>query len=181
MFLWLAKGVTNINRLIGKFFSWLIIPIFLLLLADVVMRYLVGRPAIWTSELATMTFSIYAIVGGGFLLVERAHVNVDIFYGNYSVKRKALIDILTWVLFLLFVGVLMSEGWALASDSISQWERSQSVWHPYIWPIKLGIPISAMLLFLQGVVRLWSDFRVLMDLPVDEETFGKLGNSEKKS
>ena len=89
----LARGVTRLNRWIGKWASLAVLILFALLLADVVMRYLVGQPAIWTAELATLIFGVYAIIAGGYLLAERGHVNVDIFYGGFSRKRKALVDI----------------------------------------------------------------------------------------
>ncbi|OWJ79397.1 TRAP transporter small permease subunit [Haematobacter genomosp. 1] len=167
-----ARAVTQLNLFIGRWASLAIFIIFALLLADVVMRYMVGRPAIWTAELATLIFGVYAIIAGGSLLAQRGHVNVDIFYGRLSPRRKALVDIVTWPLFLLFVFVLLWQGYDMASESIADMERSNSVWKAPLWPTKTFIPIAAFLLFLQGLVRLWSDIRVLRGLPVDEETFG---------
>lgn len=168
-----ARVVTRFNRFIGRWASLAVLILFALLLADVIMRYVVGRPAIWTAELATLIFGGYAIIGGGYLLAEREHVNVDIFYGRFSQKRKALLDILTWPLFMLFVGVLLWQGWVLASDAITGMERSNSLWNPPLWPTKSLIPIAAVLLLLQGIIRLWADIRILMDLPVPEDVFGK--------
>ncbi|MCA0872279.1 TRAP transporter small permease subunit [Seohaeicola saemankumensis] len=167
-----ARAITRFNRWIGKWASLAVLAIFTLLLADVVMRYLVGQPAIWTAELATLIFGVYAIIGGGYLLAERGHVNVDILYGSFSPKRKALVDIVTWPLFLLFVGVLLWQGWDIASEAIADGERSNSVWKAPLWPTKSLIPVAALLLLLQGFVRLWSDVRVLLDLPVPDDIFG---------
>ena len=124
----LARFITRLNRIIGYWVSFCVLIIFALLLADVVMRYLVGQPAIWTAELATLIFGAYAIIGGGYLLTERGHVNVDIIYGQFSPKRKALVDIVTWPLFLIFVGVLLWQGYDIASEAIADMERSNSVW-----------------------------------------------------
>ncbi|WP_163846402.1 TRAP transporter small permease subunit [Pseudooceanicola aestuarii] len=168
----LARAVTSLNRWIGRWISLAVLIIFALLLADVVMRYLVGQPAIWTAELATLIFGVYAILGGGYLLAERGHVNVDIIYGSFSRKRKALIDIVTWPLFALFVFVLLWQGYDIAHEAISDMERSNSVWKAPLWPTKAFIPIAAALLLAQGLVRLWADVRILMGLPVDEATFG---------
>ncbi|MGH1425155.1 MAG: TRAP transporter small permease subunit [Pseudooceanicola sp.] len=168
----LARAVTRTNRWIGKWASLGVLIIFVLLLADVVMRYLVGQPAVWTAELATLIFGVYAIIAGGYLLAERGHVNVDIIYGTFSRKRKALVDIVTFPLFLLFVGILLIQGYGLAADAIADMERSNSVWKAPLWPTKSLIPVAAILLLAQGFVRFWCDIRILRDLPVDEETFG---------
>lgn len=177
----LARAITHLNRWIGRWASLAVLIIFVFLLADVVMRYLVGSPAIWTAELATLIFGVYAIIGGGYLLAERGHVNVDILYGSFSPRTKAGVDVVTWPLFLLFVGVLLWQGWDIASESIADAERSNSIWKPYLWPTKAFIPVAAILLLLQGLVRLWSDIRVLRGLPVPDDVFGAPAPVEPES
>lgn len=167
-----ARAITQLNLFIGRWASLAVFAIFALLLADVVMRYIVGRPAIWTAELATLIFGVYAIMAGGSLLAQRGHVSVDIFYGAFSTRRKAMVDILTWPLFCAFVVVLLWQGYDMASQSLADMERSNSVWKAPLWPTKAFIPIAAALLLLQGLVRLWRDIRVLRGLPTDPAVFG---------
>jgi TRAP-type mannitol/chloroaromatic compound transport system permease small subunit len=169
----LARAITSLNRWVGGTAAWLVLPMFLMLILDVAMRYFVGRPTVWTSELTQLVFGFYAVIGGGWLLVERAHVNVDIFYGQLSAKRKALVDVATSFLFFLFLGVLLWQGTSLAYDSIIRLETSQSIWNAHVWPVKAAIPLAGLLLLLQGLVRLASDIRVLMGLPNDDADFGK--------
>jgi TRAP-type mannitol/chloroaromatic compound transport system permease small subunit len=169
----LARAITGLNRWVGRTAAWLVLPMFLMLILDVLMRYFVGRPTVWTSELTQLVFGFYAVIGGGWLLVERAHVNVDILYGRLSAKRKALVDVATSFLFFLFLGVLLWQGASLAYDSIIRLETSQSIWNPHVWPVKAAIPLAGLLLLLQGLVRLASDIRVLMGLPNEEADFGK--------
>lgn len=169
----LARAITGLNRWVGRTAAWLVLPMFLMLIVDVSMRYFVGRPTVWTSELTQLVFGFYAVIGGGWLLVERAHVNVDIFYGRLSAKRKALVDVATSFLFFLFLGVLLWQGASLAYDSIIRLETSQSIWNPHVWPVKAAIPLAGLLLLLQGFVRLASDLRVLMGLRNEDADFGK--------
>jgi len=169
----LARAITSLNRWIGRAAAWLVVPMFLMLIVDVAMRYLVGRPTVWTSELTQLVFGIYAVIGGGYLLAERAHVNVDILYGRLTPKHKALVDVATSFLFFLFLGVLIWQGGSLAWDSIERLETSQSIWNPPVWPVKAAIPLAGVLLLLQGLVRLAADIRVLMGLPTEDATFGK--------
>ncbi len=90
-------------------------------------------------------------------------------------------DIATFFLFMLFIGVLLWQGLSLAAEAVEGWERSNSVWKPYIWPVKCMIPVSAILLLLQGIVRLTGDIRILMGLPVDEAIFGKQADPTEHS
>ena len=167
-----ARLVTGLNTLIGKVAAWAVIPLFLLLFSAVVMRYFVGQPLIWVSEVAQLIFGVYAVIGGGYLLSQRGHVNVDIFYGTLSQKQKAALDIATSILFFLFIYVLLMEAISLAEESLSKWERSNSAWRAPVWPVKLALPIAAALLLLQGIVKFIADVRILLGLPVDEAAFG---------
>lgn len=174
----LARAVTRLNIWVGKIAAWLIVPIFLLLMADVIMRYVVGSAAIWTAEFAQLIFGGYAVIAGGYLLVERAHVNVDIIYGKFSRANKAIVDLATSFLFFLFLAVLIWQGVDMAWDSAEKFERSSSLWNPHIWPVKIMIPVAAVLLLLQGFVRLASDIRTVMGLDNDPGTFGKQATDE---
>ena len=172
MFASFARAVTALNRWIGRLAAWVVIPLFLLLICDVVMRYFAGRPLIWTSETAQLVFAVYGIIGGGWLLAERGHVNVDIFYGTLSPRRKAVADLATCFLFLLFVGILLWQGWSLAMESFDKLERSNSVWKPQVWPVKFFVPLAALLLLAQGIVRIVADIRTVMGLPCPDEIYG---------
>ncbi len=168
-----AAAITRLNLWVARIASWLIVPIFLLLMADVVMRYIVGNAAIWSAEFAQLIFGVYAVIAGGYLLSERAHVNVDIIYGRFSRARKAIFDLATSFLFFLFMAVLIWQSADMAWESAEKMETSSSLWNPYIWPVKLAIPIAGVLLLLQGLVRIASDIRTVAGYENDPAIFGK--------
>src|SRR5690606_35717047 len=134
---------------------------FLALIADVVMRYVVGNVTMWTAELAQLIFGVYSVIAGGYLLVERAHVNVDIFCGTWSRERKAKLDLATSFLFVFFMLVLIYQSWDMDWESFQNRETSMSIWDPYILPVKMAVPIAGVLLFLQAIVRMFADWRVI--------------------
>ncbi len=174
----IAGAITRLNIWVASIAAWLIVPMFLLLLADVIMRYVVGSAEIWTAEFAQLIFGVYAVICGGYLLVERAHVNVDIIYGRFSRVAKAKVDLATSLLFFLFLGVLIWQSADMAWESAEKLERSSSIWNPHIWPVKLAIPIAGILLLLQGLVRIASDIRTVMGLENDPAIFGKQATDE---
>jgi len=169
----LARGITQLNLWIGKACAWLIVPMFFALITDVAMRYVVGNVTIWTAELAQLIFGVYSVIAGGYLLVERGHVNVDILYGNWSRAKKARVDLATSFLFVFFMLVLIYQSADMAWESYAKMETSYSIWDPYIWPVKAAVPIAGVLLFLQGIIRMISDVRVLKGLHNDPAIWGK--------
>ncbi|MFN4017731.1 MAG: TRAP transporter small permease subunit [Reyranella sp.] len=174
----IAGAITRLNLWVARIAAWLIIPMFFLLMADVIMRYVVGSAEIWTAEFAQLIFGVYAVICGGYLLVERAHVNVDIIYGRFSRVAKAKVDLATSFLFFLFLAVLIWQSADMAWESAEKFERSNSIWNPHIWPVKLAIPIAGVLLLLQGLVRIASDIRTVMGLENDPAIFGKQATDE---
>lgn len=170
------RGVTRINDMIGRAVSLLLLLIFVLLIAELFFRYFAGAPMVWTSELTQLIFGVYIVLSGGYIMAHGGHVNVDLLYARLPLRVRAVIDILTSVLFFLFVGALLYFGSSMAWESMSFWERSQSAWDPPIWPAKLAIPVGAALLLAQGIVKLLQDILTAIGaarpelLPPDDST-----------
>lgn len=163
------RGVTRLNEFIGRWVAHLIFAIFLLLIAEVFLRYFFRSPTVWTNELGQLLFGAYAVLAGGYLLARNGHVNVDIVYGAFPRRMRAGVDVLTSILFFAFAAVLLWQGWLFAYESIEKLETSQSAWNPSIWMFKAMIPIGAALLLLQGVVKLIQDIMIAAgrELPAD--------------
>ncbi|OPL11668.1 MAG: hypothetical protein AVO39_04955 [delta proteobacterium MLS_D] len=156
------------NDRLGRILSYAVLLMFLVVLSEVIRRYVFNAPTVWGTELTQLTFGVYSILAGGYLLRWGGHVNVDILYNRFSTRTKAFIDILTSVLFFLFCGMMLIYGSILAKNSIAIWEHSVSAWGPPLWPVKLMIPFGAFLLLLQGVAKLIRDILTLAGADVKE-------------
>lgn len=159
------RDVTRLNDWLGRIVALLLLVMFALLIVEVFFRYALASPTVWTNEFTQMLFGAYAVLSGGYIMAHDGHVNVDILYSRLSPRGRATLDIFTSVLFFIFVGTLVYFGSSLAYESMSFWERSQSAWNPPIWPVKLMIPVGAVLLLLQGLVKLIRD--ILTALGID--------------
>ncbi len=170
------KGIIGtiyaINRWLGEILSYFLFVIFVLLMMEVIRRYFFNAPTVWANELTQMLFGSYVVLSGGYILLGGGHVNVDILFSRFSPKTKAALDIATSFLFFLFCGMLLIYGGSLAWESLAQFEHSESAWNPPIYIVKLMIPLGALLLLLQGLVKLILDFFILFDVPppVTQET-----------
>ncbi|WP_334129854.1 TRAP transporter small permease subunit [Sneathiella sp.] len=174
-----ARTITTINLWIARVACYAILLLFLLLFGDVVMRYVTESPISWSALASKLIFGVYTIIGGGYLLAIRGHVNVDLFYSHFSAKKKAVVDIATSFLFFLFMAVLLMESSSMAYDSISRLEVSyETTWRPPIWPSKTMIVVAAALLTLQGIVKLIADIMIVMGIDVDETAFGPLSDDK---
>lgn len=175
-----ARTVTTVNLWVARILCWVVLLLFVLLLWDALVRYFADSPVQWSQQLSRLVFGVYAILGGGYLLARREHVNVDLFYANFSPRKKALSDIVTSVLFFALLYVLLTEGWSMAADSVKRWEVDHlNTWKAPLWPSKVLMVVAAGLLFLQGVVKLIADILILMGHEVDETAFGPIHDGDK--
>ncbi|RJR50178.1 MAG: TRAP transporter small permease subunit [Desulfobacteraceae bacterium] len=134
---------------------------FLILLLEIFARYLFNSPSVWANELTQMLFGAYVVLSGGHLLWRGGHVGVDILYSRLAPRVKALLDVITSILFFAFCVMMVYFGGSLAWESLARLEHSQSAWNPPVYPVKLTIPIGAILLLLQGVAKLIRDILIL--------------------
>jgi TRAP-type mannitol/chloroaromatic compound transport system permease small subunit len=151
-----------INDRAGNYLSLFVLFFFVLLLLEVIRRYLLNSPTVWANELSQMLFGTYVVLSGGYILREGGHVNVDILYSRFSRRTQAKLDIVTSFLFFMFSGMMVFYGGSLAWESLSMFERSQSAWNPPIYPVKLMIPLGASLLLLQGIAKLIRDILIVV-------------------
>ena len=173
----LMSIIDRINDRVGNLLSYFLFFFFILLLMEVILRYFFNSPTVWANELAQMLFGAYAILAGGYIMRTGGHVNVDILYSRLSKKSRAGLDILTSLLFFLFCAMLLVYGGSLAWDSLSRFEHSQSAWNPPLYPAKLMIPLAAVLLLLQGLVKLIRDILLLFDIDTDLRQETRKGES----
>ena len=153
----ILKVVDDINDWVGKVLSFGVLFMFALVLIEVIRRYFFNSPTVWGNELTQLTFGVYVVLCGGYILRWGGHVNVDILYGRFSARGKAIVDIITFALFIMFCGMMLAYGGSLAWESVARFEHSQSAWNPPLYPVKLMIPSGAFLLLLQGVAKLARD------------------------
>lgn len=158
------RAVTRFNDWLGRWASYLVLLMFVLLLLEVFLRYLFNAPTVWTNEFTQMLFGVYALLSGGHLMAHKGHVNVDILHSKLPPRWRAGVDIFTSVLFFIFLAALLYFGSSMAYESIERLETSQSAWNPPIWPVKAAIPIGTALLLLQGLAKLINDILILFDI-----------------
>jgi len=147
------KAVSLMNEWIGRVDSLVIVPLVLVTIYEVVARKIFGSPTIWAFETSNMIYGFFFMMGLGFALLHGSHVNVDIFYRFLSVRGKAIMDIIGFIVFFFpFCLVVLYKGTLFSGQSWAMLEHSQSVFQVPLYPIKTVIPIMALTLLLQGTV-----------------------------
>lgn len=134
----------------------LLVPLILSNVIEVLMRYVWKEPTVWATDMTVMTYGSVFMLGAAYALREGAHVRTDMFWDKFSDRTKGIIDSVSYLLLFLPVMAVL---FAISIDDFfyaySINERSTlSLWQPILWPFRAVIPLSAALLFIQGIAEL---------------------------
>jgi TRAP-type mannitol/chloroaromatic compound transport system permease small subunit len=150
--------IDSISEWTGKIFSFLTLALTFVVVYDVAMRYLLNRPTEWGLELNGFLLLAIGFLGGGYALLNDAHVKVTILHERFTPRVKAIVDLVTYLLFFIVCIVLLWYGSHVAWDSLVHDTRTPSTWGPPMWPSQMLIPIGAVLIGLQGLAKWIRDF-----------------------
>jgi TRAP-type mannitol/chloroaromatic compound transport system permease small subunit len=152
-----VRIVNKISEISGEILMWFSWILTFIIMWEIIARTFFNAPTTWAHESGVMVFALLTILSGAYTLRYRGHVNMDLLYMNRSTRGKAILDIISFPFFIAFCVTIIWLGWEFAFRSVKALEISQSDWAPPIWPIKLAIPLGALLLLLQGCANLVSD------------------------
>jgi TRAP-type mannitol/chloroaromatic compound transport system permease small subunit len=150
----IARAVTFLNRILFEAAKWLVVLFALLMLYEVASRYSFAAPTSWAPELATLLFGPFFLLGGPYLLHAGGHVSVDLLSSHASGVQTKFLKLIAIALAIAFGVILLWFAFPLAEQSLQYRETSYTSWNPPVWPAKLVLPASALLLVLQGVAEL---------------------------
>lgn len=151
------QKIDTINDLVGRFAKYLLLFMAGALIYEVIARYIFNSPTIWVWDSCKHALCYLGALGGGYAYLYNAHVRVDVLYANWGVKTRAVVDIITSLLFFLFIIVLLWKSIEMAKGSWTMQERATSVLAPPLYYIKTAIPIGTFLLLMQGIAKLLRD------------------------
>jgi TRAP-type mannitol/chloroaromatic compound transport system permease small subunit len=83
-------------------------------------------------------------------------------YHGLSRRGKAMIDCVTYFAFLLYIVVMIWAAWEYMLQSIAVRETTMSPWDPAIWPLKIALVVSLIMLLLQQTAKFVRDLYYIM-------------------
>jgi len=149
----IIRAINALNRLIGNVVSWLSLAIVLVCFAVVVQRYVFSTTQLWMQDLYVWLNGAMFTAVAGFALLRNDHVRVDIFYRPASEERKALIDLIGVVVFLMpFTWLVYAYGWNFVARSWGLREGSANIGGmPGLFILKGFILVFAFVIAIQGI------------------------------
>ncbi len=144
----------------AKVISWLTLVLVLVLVFDVVERYVFGGATIWAYETAVMLGGTIYVMGWCYVHRMRDHIRVDVFYVHFSPRAQLIIDVVGTLLFflpLLYVLIDTAIYYMLRAWRIGE-VLAETFWYPPAGPFRTMMVVGLLLLTFQTVAHLIRDF-----------------------
>jgi len=170
--------IDTFNEWIGRIVCWMLVPLCLAMFYEVVVRkfgyspsawwhdfkllfsgadtetQIIPKPTSWAYDVSRMLYGAMFMLGAGYALAKGVHIRADFIYRYFSDRWQGIIDLVLYcTLFMFGMAGLMYSGseyfWSSVSPRLEV--ANDTAWAPYLWPIRLCIPLGAFFLIMQGV------------------------------
>ncbi|WP_251978641.1 TRAP transporter small permease [Salinicola avicenniae] len=155
----LFKTLDRLMRLDEAVASLALFGLFVVAIANVIMRYLFASPLAWSEEILQLLLVWATFLGASALVRRNEHVLIGLL-GDRLPPRLA-----RWNTRIFNVGIVMLCAsamlvWGLELLPFSRFRSTPMLQIPYYW-IHVAIPISAVIMLYHGLVRLIDGDRAL--------------------
>jgi TRAP-type mannitol/chloroaromatic compound transport system permease small subunit len=149
----LEKMFDRFADFIGAITSIAMVLMILNVFYDVITRYVFNMSSIGMQEMEWHLFSVIILLGVSYTLKGDGHVRVDIIYDRLSYRKKAMINMLGAIFFILPISLLV--GISSIDNAVSAYASMEQSGNPgglqYRWIVKALIPLSFLLLIITSV------------------------------
>lgn len=167
----IESACSGISEWVGKLVAWLLVAMVTVQFAVVVVRSGFDTGSIAMQQSVSFMHAALFLLAAAFTLKHDAHVRVDIFYRNWSAKRKALANLIGTIFLLLPTTLFIAiTSWEYVSFSWSFYEGSNEAGGlDGVFLLKSCIPAMAVLLSIQGIAMICNSLITLVTGEVHQD------------
>jgi len=152
-----VNSVDATNKVVGRFAMYLVFGMIGVLLFESISRTLFDKPHIWVVEVAQFTMAAYYLLGGGYSMILKGHVRMDLLYGRWSKKKQARVDVFTGLFMMFYLVFLLYGAYSSIEYAVMYGQKNRSAWAPYMAPIKIIMGTGVLLMLLQAIATWFKD------------------------
>ena len=167
----LVRAIDGLSRYLGATAAVLVIVLVVLMLYDVVLRYVFNAPTIWGNDINTWLMGASFVLSIAYAMSTDSHVRVDLLYDERTRPRIRYFDLVGLALIILPTVAWVT--WGLSGhfmDAYRTGERSGSGgWNPIVWPFKFILLVGFVVFTLQIFAEIIKRAASLAGRPIETE------------
>jgi TRAP-type mannitol/chloroaromatic compound transport system permease small subunit len=135
----------------GDIVRWLAVVLTVVVLTEVIARYLFNSPTHWAFDTAMMIYSVMFLFGAAYVLQIKAHIKVDVIQNMLPRRTQLILDLIYYIVFFfpfLFVMIVFGSKIAILATLTEGIYLGEPI-HPW----RYVIPGAFLLLLLQAVAE----------------------------
>lgn len=162
----LEKIIIKMVDGLGRILSVLLLLMVLNVSWDVMMRYLFHNSSVGMQEMEWHLFAVIILFGISVALKDEGHVRVDFLFEKFSPRKKAIVNIIGTLFFLIPLALLIFGGsLEFVRDAYETHEISEDPGGlPFRWVIKGMIPLSFGFLIISAIGYILQNVRKLREI-----------------
>jgi TRAP-type transport system small permease protein len=127
---------------------------------NVVCRYFLDASLAWYEEVSRFLLIWIVFLGAVIAYIKGDHLGIDVIFMVLRPKYQRMVVLVADALVLVCLAIMFQGGWEMAIDSLESGWVASSVPIPYGWVYMVG-PVSALLMFIQCLIKTYADIRAL--------------------
>jgi TRAP-type mannitol/chloroaromatic compound transport system permease small subunit len=149
----LLKIIDGISEWSGHILSYFIYFVIFFLIYEIVLRYFFDLPTPWVHETSKLIFGAASVLMGAYCLLHHQHIRIDVIYGRFSMRSKAVVDCFTLLLIMFFCTLQIIHGIPFAKQAFVLQEVPIMAFKPLLWTEKACIPLAGSMVVLQAIAQ----------------------------
>ena len=149
----IVRVIDRFTDTTGSWVAWLSVPLVVAVSYEVIARYFFNAPTLWAFDVTYMLYGALFMLGAAYALHKGAHIRTDFLWEKWSIRTRGLIDAIAYVVF--FFPSLIVLFFVSFHETFYAWQimetSEQTAWRPVLWPFKAVVPVTCLLLLIQGV------------------------------
>jgi len=138
-----------VNILIIILFGVQVVVVFI----QVIARFIFINPFSWSEEMARYIQVWMILLVSSICVRKNAHFAIDYLIYKLNFRYKKILDIMVNLIVLFYIFIITTYGWRIVVTIFTFSQTSPAMLIP-MYLIYLAIPVSGLLMFLEGLIRL---------------------------
>ena len=140
----------------GIIAAYLLVPLVIVFLIEIIARNVFNSPTTWAYGTCFIIGGIAAVLGFAYAMKNGAMVRIDIIHAKLKEKTRCILDLILYVV--LFLPLTIGGSYQCVIQAISSVTTNEMIsvgsWNAPIWPTKIVMAFSLILLTMQGIAEM---------------------------